>query len=107
MNRVEQVPVILTGSLSESKQSRVENYCPIVPSSLAMCNSSCSFLDKDLSGQACSGLSLLVKDSIPPTALAERGRRVGSVGAPEGCFPSACTLDGHIPKKNTDHGVTE
>ena len=78
--------MILTGSRSESKQSRVENYRPIAPSSLVMCSSSCSFLDKGLSGQACSGLFLLVKDSIPPTALAEQGKRVGSMGARDDCF---------------------
>lgn len=91
--------MILTGSLSESKQSRVENYCPIDPSSLLMCSSSCSFLDKDLSGQTRSGLFLLVKDSIPPTALAEQGKTV--LWEPVmTAFPSACILNGHIPKKN-------
>lgn len=80
------MPVILTGSLSESKQSRVENHCPIDPSSLLMCSSSCSFLDKDLSGQARSGLFLLVKDSIPPTALAEQAKTVGAMGARDDCF---------------------
>ena len=87
--------MILTGSLSESKQSRVENYCPIDPSSLLMCSSSCSFLDKDLSGQARSGLFLLVKDSIPPTLWQSKEREL-VLGEPVmTAFPSACILNGH------------
>lgn len=89
------------------KQSGVENYRPIVPSSLVMCSSSCSFLDKGLSGQACSGLFLLVKDSIPPTAWQSKERELVLWEPVMTAFLSACILNGHIPKKNTDHGDRE
>lgn len=97
--------MILTAFPSESKQSRVENHCHIVLSSLVMCvvlalYSIWTKVAKCvLVSSCCSGTASL------PQPWQSKEMELVLCEPMMAASLSACVLNGHIPKMNTNHVI--